>query len=254
MKTSPAAKVVLIQSVLTGSNLSSILQEVATVHINDRELRVYAPPTAKGEALEWVPHLTVRRQGGYFSEDDQEGWYKELALQLVKDALENQARDTNRANGTHPDGVHCSAQICRNGHVQHCDGMPFDSKTHCIKCGTPCIHECPSCAAPIRGALVFGDIKNYSIPQFCHGCGLPYPWMADRLDTARDLLRHDDQLSLEDRENLWNDLKYVMSDPKADLVPAKRKLIEIKLAKAGEIVRASVIELMAKTMAEVLKG
>jgi hypothetical protein len=56
------------------------------------------------------------------------------------------------------------------------------------------------------------------------------------------------------REELWDDLQYVMSDPKADLVPAKRKLIQINLAKAGEVVRESIIEIVAKTTAELLRG
>lgn len=253
MTTTPATKVVLTQTVLRGSN-SDPQQEVATVFINEHEFRVYAPSAAKGPVLEWISHLSVRRDGGSFWEEDAGAPYKELALSLIKQGIENQQQDTLRADGTHPDGIHCSAQICRSGHIQHCDGMPFDSKAHCTKCGASCIHECPACNEPIHGAAAFRDTSYYSLPQFCHGCGKPYPWMADRLDTARDLLWHDDHLTLEDRENLWNDLKYVMSDPKADLVPAKRKLIEIKLAKAGEVVRVSIIELIAKTVAEVFKS
>jgi hypothetical protein len=45
-----------------------------------------------------------------------------------------------------------------------------------------------------------------------------------------------------------------MSDPKADLVPAKRELIQINLAKAGKVVRESIIEINAKTTAEFLRG
>jgi hypothetical protein len=39
-------------------------------------------------------------------------------------------------------------------------------------------------------------------------------------------------LGLEDRQKLWDLLQYVMSDPKSDIVPAKKKLIEINLSKA----------------------
>jgi hypothetical protein len=116
-------KVVLVQSVLRGSNISTLLQEVATVHINEREFRVCAPPTATGKAVEWLPHFSVRRQGGYFAEEEQGDEYKAWALRLVKEALENEARDKSRADGTHPDGIHCSAQICRKGDIQHCDGL-----------------------------------------------------------------------------------------------------------------------------------
>jgi hypothetical protein len=253
MTTNPVPRVVLIQTVLPGSS-SNLLQEVAMVYLNERELRVYAPSAAKGEALDWAPHFTVRRQGGFFSEEDEQDRYKELALRVVKESLENRVRDTHRADGTHPDGIHCSAQICRNGHVQHCDGMPFDTKAHCPKCGASCIHECPACNEPIHGAQQFQDTRRFTLPQFCHRCGKPYPWMADRLDTARDLLWHDDHLTLEDREKLWEDLKYVMSDPKADLVQAKTKMIEIRLKQAAGAVREAILDLIARTTAEYFKG
>jgi hypothetical protein len=45
-----------------------------------------------------------------------------------------------------------------------------------------------------------------------------------------------------------------MSDPKADLVPAKRKLIDIKLGKATGYVRETILDLIAKTIAEISKG
>ena len=32
-------------------------------------------------------------------------------------------------------------------------------------------------------------------PSFCHSCGTPYPWMDDKLRTAKDLLFHDDKLT-----------------------------------------------------------
>jgi hypothetical protein len=78
--------------------------------------------------------------------------------------------------------------------------------------------------------------------------------MEDRLKTARDLLYHDGKLSIDERNELWPDLEYVMSDPKADLAPAKKKLIEIKLGKATEYVKDALLDLMAKTIKEVLTG
>jgi hypothetical protein len=77
--------------------------------------------------------------------------------------------------------------------------------------------------------------------------------MEDRLQTARELLYHDDKLTEEDRERLWDLLQYVMSSPKADLVPAKRKLIDINLGKAGQVTREIITDLISKTIAEVLK-
>ncbi len=113
--------------------------------------------------------------------------------------------------------------------------------------------EC-RCGEPIRGAQKHGLPTDYSRPRFCHVCGRPYPWVEEQLRTARDLLDHDDDLSLEDREDLWGDLQYVMSDPKADLVPAKTKLIAIKLKKASAYVRETMLDLLAKIAVESMKN
>ena len=78
--------------------------------------------------------------------------------------------------------------------------------------------------------------------------------MEDRLNTAYELLQNDDKLSVKEREELWDLLKYVMTSPKADLVPAKKKLIDIKLTRATAWVREAIMELSARTIAEVIKG
>lgn len=144
--------------------------------------------------------------------------------------------------------------ICSNGDVQDGPDPHAGQMVHCTVCGELCIFECPHCNSPIRGPQIRNNISTYQRPQFCHACGRPYPWMQKRLDTALDLLRHDDHLSLEDRESLWGDLRFVMSNPKADLVPAKTKLVEIKLKNASLLVKETVMELVAKTTAEFLKG
>ena len=77
--------------------------------------------------------------------------------------------------------------------------------------------------------------------------------MEDRQNTARDLLNHDEKLGLDERQELWDLLQYVMSDPKADLVPGKRKLIGFKLEKAGQATREFVLDLMAKIVTEATK-
>src|SRR5712692_1778878 len=238
-------KVVLKQTILYGSNQPDILQRVATVYIDGREYRVSAPPEATGDALDWLPHFAFRDN----SEIEVRDTFGLLALKSVEEELKKQ----KRAEGMHPDGLHCSAQICLSGHVQHCDGMPFDSKAHCTKCGAACIDECRHCQVPIRGGEKFRS-ADYSRPQYCHNCGRPYPWMEDRLQTARELLYHDDKLTMDDRTKLFADLQYVMSDPKAGLAPAKTKLIEIRLGKATGYVREIILDLIAKTAAEVVKG
>jgi hypothetical protein len=78
--------------------------------------------------------------------------------------------------------------------------------------------------------------------------------MEDRLHTAKELLYHDDKLSLDEREKLWGLLQYVMSDPKSDMAPAKKKLFEIGIVKALPATREFFLDFMAKLSAEMLKS
>jgi hypothetical protein len=77
--------------------------------------------------------------------------------------------------------------------------------------------------------------------------------MEDALSTARELLNHNDKLTQDDRNELADLLQYVMSDPKAPLVPAKRRLLEIKLGKAKEYTKEVILDYLAKVTAEMLK-
>jgi Uncharacterized protein conserved in bacteria (DUF2321) len=196
-------KVVLKQRVLYGSNQPEVLQRVATVYVQGKEYRVSAPPEAKGDALNWVRHFTVLQLIDLNSEVEIHGEVGGTVLRAVKMELERQKRDSNRAEGMNPDGLHFDAQICLNGHVLHCGGTPFDPKAHCTKCGAPCIDECPRCGEPIRGVPFHTTIAHYSRPQFYHKCGQPYPWMEDRLRTAHELLANDVELSPDDRDKFW---------------------------------------------------
>jgi hypothetical protein len=248
----PNVKVVLASKTLAGGSHDS-LQKVATVYVDGAEYRVYAPEHAKGSAEGWIAHFMVRQQSGANAESEVPNVLRDLCMRTVTEALKQQNQDARRQMGMHPDGMHCTAQICKQGHIQHCNGLPFSEGAHCTTCGSKCIDECMHCQEPIRGADAYGSTFDYVRPQFCHGCGQPYPWMEERLRVARELLDEDDKLSEEDRQSLWGDLQYVMSNPKADLAPAKRKLIDIKLAPATGWIRDAVIDLLAKTAAEMAK-
>lgn len=238
-------KVIIEQATLRGSPDGIVGQRVALVYIEGIEYRVVAPPGAKGNAVDWIRQSSVRRLIDINSEEILNGALKNYVLKLVKETIENQKKSALRLQGKHTDELHCTAQICRNGHVQRCDGMPFDSGTHCSQCGAACIDSCPKCEEPIRGRGIY-SAANYERPEFCHKCGKPYPWMEDRLDTARDLLYHDEMLTQNDREQFGDLLQYVMSNPKGDLTPAKKRLIEIKLLpKAAAATRQFVIDLLA---------
>src|SRR5260370_35388033 len=115
-------KVVLKQTILYGSNQQDILQRVATVFIDGREYRVSAPPEATGDALDWLPHFSVRDS----SETEAREAFGLLALKSVEEELKKQ----KRAEGMHPDGLHCNAQMWLSRPVQHCNVDPCDAKAH----------------------------------------------------------------------------------------------------------------------------
>ena len=105
-------------------------------------------------------------------------------------------------------------QVCLNGHVANflARSQPEHNKNFCSTCGEKTIDQCPQCKTQIRGHYRMPrDISFVPevAPAFCHNCGKPYPWMEDRLQTAKELLYHDDKLSLEEREKLWGLLQYV---------------------------------------------
>src|SRR5229473_1482319 len=81
-------KVVLNQADLKGRDYPELLQRVATVYTNGREYRVSAPPEAKGKALDWVPHFSVRQLVDINSEVEVHDAFRVLALKAVKEELE----------------------------------------------------------------------------------------------------------------------------------------------------------------------
>jgi hypothetical protein len=247
-----AAKIVIENAVLRGSRQEQFLQRVATVYADQTEYRVSAPAKATGNALEWVKHFVVRQpsDSGMGENPVEDGRYASIVQQVVEE-LEKHDLESDIWRDMNSSGRYCAAQICLRGHVHSIDGTPYKPGERCPQCGEPCIDRCPSCKAPIRGAVVYS--KDYTLAFYCYKCGRPYPWMEDRMQTARELLYHDDKLTQEDREKLWGLLQYVMTDPKSDMAPAKKKLFEIGIAKALPATREFFLDVMAKLGAEMLK-
>jgi hypothetical protein len=242
------SKVIIEHRLLCDSGHNSGMQRIALVYVGTREHRVYAPSRATGEPAEWTSQLAVHIPSGY----------GELSLpephrtHIIEAVLRELERRKSEAARTEADALYCAAQICMQGDVQSADGAPFDPSTHCTKCGSECIDRCQACKVPIRGKQKY-SAASFDCPSFCHGCGKPYPWMEDKLRTAKDLLFHDEKLSYEERKELWGLLQYVMSNPRADLAPAKSKLITIKIQKAAQPIKDFVTDLLAKYAAEMSK-
>jgi hypothetical protein len=255
-----STKTVIDNAVLRGSQHDQYLQRVATVYSDGQEYRVFAPSKATGLALDWAEHFSVREPSssslGFGAEVPVDDELKRVLIQATVDELKRHAVESEiwGSGGNLQDGNFYPAQICLHGHVINADGhlvltSGIRKNEHCQECGSRCIHRCEHGDAPIRGKQTMSH-GDYVRPSFCYKCAKPYPWMAERLETARELLWNDDKLSIEERESLWGLLQYVMSDPKSDLVPARRKLIDIKLGGAVAATREFILDFLAKFSAE----
>jgi hypothetical protein len=246
-------KVIIEQRLLHGSGDNGGAQRIALVYIGPNEHRVYAPPRATGDPAQWRSQLVVHLPSGYgelsMREPDRSYIIDVMFRELERSKGEAAKAEAAKAEA---EALYYNAQICMQGDIQCCDGTPFDPSGHCTKCGSKCIHQCLSCKSPIRGLVKFSAGK-YDCPSFCPGCGKPYPWMDDKLRTAKDLLHHAQELSYEERTELSGLLQYVMSNPKADLAPAKSKLISIKIQKVAGPIKDLVTDLLVKYAAEMSK-
>jgi hypothetical protein len=65
----------------------------------------------------------------------------------------------------------------------------------CTECGSANISTCNQCQRKI-------DFNNGRRPQYCGGCGSPFPWTADALSAAREYADELDQFSSEDKTAL----------------------------------------------------
>jgi len=77
--------------------------------------------------------------------------------------------------------------------------------------------------------------------------------MQDKLETARELLYDIENLTPDERDELWDLLRFVMCDPKSDWARAKTRLIGIKLAKVSKASRDVLLDFTAKVAAQVME-
>jgi len=250
-------KVVVQPRNLPGSIPDVLGQGVAAISLHRDEHGRYVPPTPLGDALGWVGPFRVQQSSpeNIDSEISDEGARGVSAIDLLQEDLDEMRRDAQSPANLDPQGLYCGAQICLQGHVRSSEGY-FERGERCTKCGAACIDECQYCRAPIRGRPAHSPVLHYDLPFFCHSpeCGHPYPWMQDKLETARELLYDLDNLSLGERDQVWELLKVVMSDPNSEWAEAKTELIGIKLAKVSRVSRDVLLDFTAKVAAAVMKS
>jgi hypothetical protein len=77
---------------------------------------------------------------------------------------------------------HDAQQVCLNGHQQTDNfySSPEFRRDYCDDCGAKTIHQCPTCAADIKGRYhtpgVIAIGFRTPVPTYCPSCGGKFPW------------------------------------------------------------------------------
>jgi hypothetical protein len=138
-------------------------------------------------------------------------------------------------------GLYATAAVCLRGHV-----ATADVETHraavskfCSTCGAEIITACPNCSGPIRGHYIPPGITSVGgvfkgLASFCHECGKPYPWTAEKLEAAKGLADELEGLNADDRAKLKTAIDDVAGGgPRAEAGAARIKRV---VGKAGTVV------------------
>ena len=135
-------------------------------------------------------------------------------------------------------GHYDTMQVCMNGHEINsaARSAPEHSADYCPSCGEKTITECPDCGTAIRG---FYHHRIPSIvgssdppPNFCMGCGKPFPWTRKKMEALVEIAAEEESLSDADRESLRRDAPLIATDnPKSEVAALRIKKIISKVRK-----------------------
>jgi hypothetical protein len=130
-----------------------------------------------------------------------------------------------------------TAQVCLNGHstTDAIEQSPELTAQFCAQCGSETLTECPSCKTPIRGHYHvpgFFSLGEYQAPSYCHGCGQPFPWTAERLKAAKEHAGELEGLDAAERAQLQDAINDISKDgPRTELGATRFKKL---MRKAGQ--------------------
>lgn len=154
-------------------------------------------------------------------------------------------------------GIYRTAQICLNGHLitDSIQEFPEKRENFCSKCGAKTIIECPECKNSIRGFRYteggFCLSYKYEVPLYCYNCGKPYPWVEEKLNTTKELLKLDLVLSDDDKNELSSNMESLLSEtPRTQLAATKFKNL---LAKAGSATASAAKDILVDIASETAK-
>jgi hypothetical protein len=149
------------------------------------------------------------------------------------------------------------AQYCRNGHeitqssLQH----PEDTKKFCPQCGASVLSACEACRKPIQGRQS-GDFAAWDTdrPNHCFSCGSAFPWLAEKLAAADELVSLLDELSPAEQSQVASSLQDIASNgPRTEVGVARLKKLLSKVGKgAAEAVYKVAVDVASEAAKKLL--
>ena len=128
------------------------------------------------------------------------------------------------------EGEYHTAEVCLNGHytTSSVEENPECKGQYCPKCGSKTITQCLNSSANIRGRYVvpnFVDlVTKYKPPNYCHSCGKPLPWTAQKISAAQELVEEIEGLSEDEKEILKQSIFELSQDsPRTELASVRYK-------------------------------
>ena len=147
------------------------------------------------------------------------------------------------------------ALICLNGHMINQASLkyPENNTKFCETCGARNISKCAECNAIIRGTIHYEDIYDYDDemkpPSYCHECGNPYPWTAERIKALKEMVEYS-ELDAKDKKEFLDNIEIIASDsPRTSLAAIKIKSIGLKLANGlwNDVAKPIIVEIASET-------
>lgn len=142
------------------------------------------------------------------------------------------------------------AQVCLNGHTitEMAGDHPEHKRDRCEDCGERTICECQKCNESIQGYYHSGviGIFEYTPPRFCQKCGEPFPWIATKLETAKEIVDMMDSLNQQEKEDLKSSIIELVKET------AKVSIAKVKLKRYLKKVDSDISDGLKEVLVDVL--
>ncbi len=151
--------------------------------------------------------------------------------------------------------------VCANGHLLNdwAQAQAAPNAKFCPECGEGTLSRCPECDTPLRGRFLpegaerepDGGKRIARAPRYCHECGSPFPWTAERLLAADELAAQLDDLSDEERRLLRAAFRDILTEnPRTEVAALRIKRAAEHAGKGASRILFEVVENLASETAK----